>query len=72
MISIDQELKKKKLGSRMVLQIHDELLFDLPKGELRALTVLARQEMENVLKLDVPVKVDVKKGHNWLEMEEVK
>jgi DNA polymerase-1 len=72
MISIDQELKKKKLDSRMVLQIHDELLFDLPKGELRALTVLARQEMENVLKLDVPVKVDVKKGHNWLEMEEVK
>ncbi|MFA5177927.1 MAG: DNA polymerase, partial [Candidatus Omnitrophota bacterium] len=72
MISIDQELKKKKLGSRMVLQIHDELLFDLPKGELRALTVLARQEMENVLKLDVPVKVDVKKGCNWLEMEEVK
>jgi len=72
MISIDKEIKKKELKSRMVLQIHDELLFDLPKDELHALAGLARDRMENVLKLDVPVKVDVKKGHNWLEMEEVK
>ena len=72
MISIDKEIRKKELKSRMVLQIHDELLFDLPKDELHALVGLARKEMENVLKLDVPIKVDIKKGHNWLEMEEVK
>ncbi|MDD2680424.1 MAG: DNA polymerase, partial [Candidatus Omnitrophica bacterium] len=67
-----KEIKKKALRSRMVLQIHDELLFDLPKDELGALVALARREMEHVLKLDVPIKVDIKKGHNWLEMEEVK
>ncbi len=72
MIDIDKEIKKKELKSRMVLQIHDELLFDLPKDELHTLADLAREKMENVLKLDVPIKVDTKKGHNWLEMEEVK
>lgn len=72
MVSIDKEIRNEKLKSRMVLQIHDELLFDLPKAEEHALMSLARHKMENVLKLDVPIKVDVKKGHNWLEMEEVK
>jgi DNA polymerase-1 len=72
MISIDKDIRKKGLRSRMVLQIHDELLFDLPKDEMQALVALAREEMEQVLKLDVPIKVDMKKGHNWLEMEEVK
>ncbi|MFA4989634.1 MAG: DNA polymerase I, partial [Candidatus Omnitrophota bacterium] len=69
MISIDKEIKKKELKSRMVLQIHDELLFDLPEDELQDLIALARDRMENVLKLNVPVRVDIKKGHNWLEME---
>ncbi|MFH0855776.1 MAG: DNA polymerase I [Candidatus Omnitrophota bacterium] len=72
MISIDKEIKKKRLKSRMVLQIHDELLFDLPADEAQALVGLAREKMENVLKLDVPIKVDIKKGRNWLEMEEIK
>jgi DNA polymerase-1 len=72
MISIDKEIKKKELKSRMVLQIHDELFFDLPGDELRTLVNLAREKMENGLKLDVPIKVDIKKGHNWLEMEEIK
>ncbi len=71
MIDIDREIKKKELKSRMVLQIHDELLFDLPKTELHVLVNLARERMENVLKLDVPIRVDIKNGHNWLEMEEV-
>lgn len=69
MIEIDREIKKKGLRSRMVLQIHDELLFDLPKEELHTLVTLARERMENVLQLDVPIRVDIKKGHNWLEME---
>ncbi|MDD5196155.1 MAG: DNA polymerase I [Candidatus Omnitrophica bacterium] len=72
MISIDKEIKRKELKSRMVLQIHDELLFDLPKDELQDLITLARDRMENVLKLNVPVRVDIKKGYNWLEMEKVK
>ncbi|MCX5706893.1 MAG: DNA polymerase I [Candidatus Omnitrophica bacterium] len=68
MIQISEAVKKKDLKSRMVLQIHDELLFDLPKEELVELVNLVRERMENVLKLDVPIKVDIKKGHNWLEM----
>ncbi len=69
MIDIHKEFKVRKLKSKMILQIHDELLFDVEKAELEELTALVRERMENVLKLDVPVKVDVKAGDNWLEME---
>lgn len=72
MIDINKEINGKGLKSKMVLQVHDELLFDLPEDELYVLVNLARERMENVLKLDVPMKVDIKKGHNWLEMEAVK
>ena len=68
MINIRNEIKDKKLESKMIMQIHDELVFDLPKGELSPLVSLVRERMEKVLKLDVPVTVDIKKGHNWLEM----
>ncbi|MCX5705321.1 MAG: DNA polymerase I [Candidatus Omnitrophica bacterium] len=69
MIDIQKELKARKFRSKMILQIHDELVFDADKAELHELTALVRERMENVLKLDVPVKVDVKAGDNWLEME---
>ena len=52
----------------MILQIHDELVFDLPISELNILAGLVKAEMENVMKLDVPIKVDMKKGANWLQM----
>ncbi len=71
MINIRNEIKDQGLKSRMVLQIHDELLFDLPKDELLPLVKLVREKMEKVLKLDVPITVDIKKGHNWLEMEKI-
>jgi len=71
MINIRNEIKDQGLKSRMVLQIHDELLFDLPKDELSPLVKLVRERMEKVLKLDVPITVDIKKGHNWLEMEKI-
>jgi DNA polymerase-1 len=71
MVNIQDEIKKVGLRSKMVLQVHDELLFDLPRAELFSLVALARNKMEKGLKLDVPVIVDIKKGHNWLEMEEV-
>jgi DNA polymerase-1 len=69
MIKIDEDLKKKRMGSRMTLQIHDELLFDVPQHELEELVELAKERMENVLKLNIPIRVDIKKGENWLEME---
>ena len=55
----------------MILQIHDELVFDAEVSELKELTELVRDRMENVLPLDVPIKVEIKKGRNWLEMEVV-
>lgn len=68
MINVQKEIRKRSLNSKMVLQIHDELLFDLPLGELSSLAGLVKDKMEKVLKLEVPVIVDIKKGHNWLEM----
>jgi DNA polymerase-1 len=72
MIDIHKELILRKLKSKMILQIHDELLFDVVPAETQEMLGLVKDRMENVLKLDVPVKVDMKKGKNWLEMEEIK
>ena len=71
MVKIYEQIKKKNLKARMTIQVHDELVFDLPKQELDEVVILVKDKMENVLKLDVPIKVDVKKGKNWLEMEEI-
>jgi DNA polymerase-1 len=68
MIKISAQIKSKGLKAKMILQIHDELVFDLPIGELNKLSLLVKEEMENVMKLGVPIKVDIKKGANWLEM----
>jgi len=69
MVKIDTAIREKDLKSRMILQVHDELIFDVPKDESHELIELVRERMENVLKLDVPIRVDIKKGKNWLEME---
>ncbi len=68
MIKISAQIKEKGLKAKMILQIHDELVFDLPLSELNILASLAEDKMEHVMKLDVPIKVDMKKGANWLEM----
>ncbi len=72
MVKIYEQIKTRALKTRMIIQIHDELVFDVPQEETGLFVGLARDKMENALKLDVPVKVDIKKGRNWLEMEEVK
>jgi len=71
MVKISKQIEDGSLESRMILQIHDELVFDLPAGELKVLTRLVKEEMEQVKQLDVPIKIDMKKGDNWLEMEAV-
>ncbi|MFA5276835.1 MAG: DNA polymerase, partial [Candidatus Omnitrophota bacterium] len=71
MINIQNEIRAKKLKSRLIMQIHDELVFEARKDELKELTVLVRLKMENVFKLDVPIRVDIKQGRNWLEMEAI-
>jgi DNA polymerase-1 len=68
MIKIGAQIKDSSLKAKMILQIHDELVFDLPISELNILARLVKAEMENVMKLEVPIKVDMKKGKNWLEM----
>ena len=67
MINVDRRLRKEGLQSRMVLQIHDELVFDAVKEEVETLCTIVREEMENVTKLSVPLTVECNYGNNWLE-----
>ena len=67
MINVDNKIKQSKLHSKMILQIHDELLFDVPKDEIELLSSLVKKEMENAIVLDIPLKVDCDYGKNWFE-----
>ncbi len=67
MISIRKRLSSEALQARMILQVHDELLFELPEQELGVMQQLVREEMEGVVKLSVPLKVDIGHGRNWAE-----
>ena len=67
MINVDRRLEAEKLQSRMVLQIHDELLFDAIPSEVDILKKIVTEEMENVIKLSVPLTVECNHGNNWLE-----
>ena len=69
MIRIDQELRALKLQSRLILQIHDELVFEVPKSELAQVRELVRRLMNSALDLNVPVEVDVAAGPNWLDVD---
>jgi DNA polymerase-1 len=72
MINIQKELDKKNMQAKMVIQVHDELVFDFPKQEEDALINIVRRGMQEAIKLDVPIKVSLKIGPNWAEMMEVK
>jgi len=69
MIRIDAELQARKLASRMLLQVHDELVFEVPEGEVDAMKRLVTERMENVHELKVPLKVDLGVGPNWRDLE---
>ncbi len=69
MLNIHRRLKKQKLQSRMLLQIHDELIFEVPPDELDQMKRLVADEMSGVMKLDVPLKVDLKTGPTWADCE---
>jgi DNA polymerase-1 len=68
MIEIAREFKKKKAKSKMILQVHDELVFEVHKDELKWIKKMVKDKMENTIKLKVPIKVDMKIGKNWLEV----
>jgi DNA polymerase-1 len=67
MINVDRRIKAEGLQSRMILQIHDELLFDSIPSEVDELKKIVLEEMENVTKLSVPLTVECNYGNNWLE-----
>ena len=69
MIKIDELLEKENLQSKLVLQIHDELIFDVKNEELDKIIKLAKYEMENIVKLAVPLKVSTDTGKNWYELK---
>lgn len=71
MIELHSELRTNKFKTKMVLQVHDELLFEVPRSEVKKIVELIREKMENIVKLAVPLKVDLRKGSNWLELEAI-
>lgn len=69
MLRIHHTLREKRLGARMILQVHDELVFEVPIEELGQTQYFVRRQMEGVAQLDVPIKVELKVGKNWFEAE---
>jgi DNA polymerase-1 len=71
MINIQKAMDQHKLLSKMLITVHDELVFEVPLSEEVEMIKIIRETMENSLELSVPIKVTVKKGHNWLQMKEI-
>ena len=68
MITIDRKLSERKLKTRMILQVHDELIFEVPLGEKAEVETLVRKEMEGVIELKVPLVADLGFGPNWRDL----
>ena len=71
MIEVSRRLKSEGFRGRMILQVHDELLFEAPKEEISRLSALVRECMEQAHPLKVPLKVDLKAGSNWRDMDPI-
>ena len=69
MVNLYREMVKRRLKSKMLLQVHDELIFEVPQEEMETMRRLVPQVMSTALVLSVPLKVDIKTGSNWVEME---
>ena len=69
MIEIDKELTKRNLKTKMIIQVHDELIFNVPNEEIEEVTKLVTELMENTCKLEVPLKVEVDYGNNWYNVK---
>ena len=69
MIRIDEEIIRRKLKTRMTLQVHDELVFEVPESEVEEVRALVQDKMENVHPLRVPLVVDVGVGKNWRDLD---
>jgi DNA polymerase-1 len=69
MVRVDATLRERGLRSRMLLQVHDELVFETDEAELPELASLVKELMETALPLDIPLEVDLKVGENWEQMD---
>ena len=67
MVKVSDALQERKLQTKLILQVHDELIFDVPKSEEDEVVALVHESMEQVAKLSVPLDADVKVGHSWYE-----
>jgi len=68
MLNIDSRLKEKEYKTRMILQVHDEVVLEVPENEIEAIEALIRKEMESAVKLNIPLKVNTEIADNWGEM----
>jgi len=71
MIAVHDALKKNHPDVKLLMQVHDELVLEVPEKKVKQIAELLKDKMENVIKLKVPLIVDVKVGNNWLEMEKI-
>ncbi|MBR3693586.1 MAG: DNA polymerase I, partial [Erysipelotrichales bacterium] len=67
MVNIAQTMQEKKLASKMILQVHDELIFEVPSHEVEIMSTVIKEGMEKAMELSVPLVAEVKMGSNWLE-----
>jgi DNA polymerase-1 len=71
MVRVANELQERQLRTRLLLQVHDELIFEAPDAECATVQALVRRVMENIFTLRVPLKVDVEQGRDWGTLEPV-
>jgi DNA polymerase-1 len=71
MIAIHRELAERGLEAKMIIQVHDELVFNAPKDELDKVAEIVKDRMEGVIKLKVPIVSRLEAGENWLELERI-
>jgi DNA polymerase-1 len=67
MLHVDEEFKRAGLAARMLMQVHDELLVEVPDEEVDQVTEIVKREMESAVSLDVPLVADVGVGDNWMD-----
>lgn len=72
MVRVARQLRELSLKAKMILQVHDELIFEVPPDELDRTVPVIRECMESAVKLDVPLVVDMKKGYNWYDLEKLR
>ncbi|MNV79276.1 DNA polymerase I [compost metagenome] len=67
MIAIQKEIEQRGLSGKMIMQVHDELVFDVPKDEIEVFKKIILDKMSNAIKTSVPLIVEIGEGKNWLE-----